>query len=309
MRKNLTEIVFILDRSGSMNGLERDTIGGFNSMIEQQKKAEGEALISTVLFDNVSEVLHDRVNVRDIRPMTDRDYTVRGCTALLDAIGGAIHHIGNVHKYARPEDVPEHTMFVITTDGMENASRRYNSEKVKQMIERQKAKYGWEFLFLGANIDAVETASQFGIGADRAVNYQCDSEGTALNYEVITLPAASGCASVPDALTAVPAKKNAGVNHHPGFKKHLLVLAASTLFVVLVYTLFPVCTQRGTAPDKADCFADHLIGKFPQQAENRFRVTKALLAEEFDSLTKRLIDAKIKEKIAGGLLNELGRSN
>lgn len=169
MRKNLTEIVFILDRSGSMIGLERDTIGGFNSMIEQQKKAEGEALISTVLFDNVSEVLHDRVNVKDIRPMTDRDYTVRGCTALLDAIGGAIHHIGNVHKYARPEEVPEHTMFVITTDGMENASRRYNSEKVKQMIERQKAKYGWEFLFLGANIDAVETASQFGIGADRAV--------------------------------------------------------------------------------------------------------------------------------------------
>ena len=186
MRKNLTEIVFILDRSGSMNGLERDTIGGFNSMIEQQKKTEGEALISTVLFDNVSEVLHDRVNVRDIRPMTDRDYTVRGCTALLDAIGGAIHHIGNVHKYARPEDVPEHTMFVITTDGMENASVRYNSEKVKQMIERQKAKYGWEFLFLGANIDAVETASHFGIGADCAVNYQCDSEGTALNYEVVS---------------------------------------------------------------------------------------------------------------------------
>ena len=186
MRKNLTEIVFILDRSGSMSGLERDTIGGFNSMIEKQKKAEGEALISTMLFDNVSEVLHDRVNVRDIRPMTDRDYTVRGCTALLDAIGGAIHHIGNVHKYARPEDVPEHTMFVITTDGMENASFRYNSEKVKQMIERQKAKYGWEFLFLGANIDAVETASHFGIGVDRAVNYQCDSEGTALNYEVVS---------------------------------------------------------------------------------------------------------------------------
>ena len=178
MRKNLTEIVFILDRSGSMSGLERDTIGGFNSMIEQQKKAEGEALISTVLFDNVSEVLHDRVNVKDIRPMTDRDYTVRGCTSTLRCLS-AVRFItfGNVHKYARPEDVPEHTMFVITTDGMENASRRYNSEKVKQMIERQKAKYGWEFLFLGANIDAVETASQFGIGADRAVNYQCDSEG------------------------------------------------------------------------------------------------------------------------------------
>ena len=188
MRKNLTEIVFILDRSGSMNGLERDTIGGFNSMIEQQKKTEGEALISTVLFDNVSEVLHDRVDVKKIRPMTDRDYTVRGCTALLDAIGGAIHHIGNVHKYARPEDVPEHTMFVI---------RRYDSEKGKQMIERQKEKYGWEFLFLGANIDAVETASQFGIGADRAVNYQCDSEGTALNYEVVSEAISSVRCSAP----------------------------------------------------------------------------------------------------------------
>ena len=186
MRKNLTEIIFILDRSGSMSGLEADTIGGFNSMIEKQKRAEGEALISTVLFDNVSEVLHDRVEVQNIRKMTDHDYTVRGCTALLDAIGGAIYHIGNIHKYARPEDVPEHTMFVITTDGMENASHHYSSDRVKQMIERQKTKYGWEFLFLGANIDAVETASQFGIGADRAVNYQCDSEGTALNYEVVS---------------------------------------------------------------------------------------------------------------------------
>ena len=186
MRKNLTEIVFILDRSGSMSGLEADTIGGFNSMIEKQKKADGEALISTVLFDNTSEVIHDRVNVRDIKPMTDDDYTVRGCTVLLDAIGGAIHHIGNVHKYARAEDVPEHTMFVITTDGMENASRRYDSDKVKKMIERQKEKYGWEFLFLGANIDAVETARHFGIGADRAVNYHSDSEGTQLNYEVLS---------------------------------------------------------------------------------------------------------------------------
>ena len=180
-----------------INKLYESTIGGFNSMIEQQKKAKGEALISTVLFDNVSEILHDRVNVMDVRPMTDRDYTVRGCTALLDAIGGAIHHIGNVHKYARPEDVPEHTMFVITTDGMENASRRYNSEKVKQMIERQKAKYGWEFLFLGAKIDAVETASQFGIGADRAVNYQCDSEGTALNYEMVSEAISSVRCSAP----------------------------------------------------------------------------------------------------------------
>ena len=185
MRKNLTEIVFILDRSGSMSGLERDTIGGFNSMIEQQKKAEGEALISTVLFDNVSEVLHDRVNVKDIRPMTDRDYMVRGCTALLDAIGGAIHHIGNVHKYARPEDVPEHTMFVITTDGMENASRRYNSEKVKQMIERQKAKYGWEFLFLGANIDAGREAEKIGIARNRSVTYENDSKGVELNFKAV----------------------------------------------------------------------------------------------------------------------------
>lgn len=186
MKKNLTEIIFILDRSGSMSGLEADTIGGFNSMIEKQKKADGEAMISTVLFDNVSEVIHDRVSVLDFQPMTDKDYTVRGCTALLDAIGGAIHHIGNIHKYARAEDVPEHTLFVITTDGMENASRHYNAERVKQMIERQKARYGWEFLFLGANIDAVETARHFGIGADRAVNYHSDSAGTQLNYEVLS---------------------------------------------------------------------------------------------------------------------------
>ena len=185
MKKNLTEIVFILDRSGSMAGLEADTIGGFNSMIEKQKKAEGEALVSTVLFDNVSEVIHDRVDLRDIRPLTENEYSVRGCTALIDAIGGAIHHIGNVHKYARPEDVPEHTLFVITTDGMENASRRYSSGEVRKMIERQKEKYGWEFLFLGANIDAVETAKNFGISADRAVNYHSDSEGTQLKYEVV----------------------------------------------------------------------------------------------------------------------------
>ena len=186
MKKNLTEIVFILDRSGSMSGLEADTIGGFNSMIEKQKKEAGEALISTVLFDNLSEVIHDRVPIGRVEPMTDREYYVRGCTALLDAIGGAIHHIGNIHKYAREEDVPEHTLFVITTDGMENASRRYDSETVKKMIERQKAKYGWEFLFLGANIDAVETASRFGIGADRAVNYHSDHQGTQLNYEVLS---------------------------------------------------------------------------------------------------------------------------
>ena len=186
MNKNLTEIVFILDRSGSMSGLESDTIGGFNAMIEKQKKAPGEALVSTILFDNVSEVIHDRVNIRDIKPMTDSEYCVRGCTALLDAIGGAIHHIGNVHKYAREEDVPAHTLFVITTDGMENASRLYDSASVKQMIEHEKSKYGWEFLFLGANIDAAKEAARFGIGADRSVSYKCDEAGTALNYEVIS---------------------------------------------------------------------------------------------------------------------------
>lgn len=186
MKKNLTEIVFILDRSGSMSGLEKDTIGGFNAMIEKQKKAEGEALISTVLFNHESEVIHDRVGVQTIQSMTDKDYMVGGCTALLDAIGQAIHHIGNVHKYARDEDVPEHTIFVITTDGMENASQRYSSYKVKEMIERQKEKHGWEFLFLGANIDAVETARGFGIAQDRAVNYHADSVGTQLNYQVVS---------------------------------------------------------------------------------------------------------------------------
>lgn len=186
MRKNLTEIVFILDRSGSMSGLEADTIGGFNSMLAKQKQADGDALISTVLFDNVSEVLHDRVDIQAIRPLTDRDYFVRGCTALLDAVGGAIHHIGNVHKYARKEDVPEHTLFVITTDGMENASRRYSGDRVRQMIERQKTKYGWEFLFLGANIDAIAAARDFGISENRAVNFHNDSHGTQLNYEVLS---------------------------------------------------------------------------------------------------------------------------
>ena len=185
MKKGLTEIVFILDRSGSMAGLEKDTIGGFNSLIEKQKKEAGEAYISTVLFDNDSEVIHDRVHLDKVAPLTEEDYFVRGCTALMDAIGGAIHHIGNVHKYAREEDCPEKTLFIITTDGMENASRRYSADKVKQMIERQKEKHGWEFLFLGANIDAVATASRFGIERDRAVTYKCDKEGTALNYAVM----------------------------------------------------------------------------------------------------------------------------
>ena len=185
MKKNLTEMVFILDKSGSMAGLEADTIGGFNGMIERQKKAEGEALVSTVLFSDGSTVIHDRVDLRKIEPMTDRQYFVGGCTALIDAIGGAIHHIGNVHKYAREEDRPERTVFVITTDGMENASRLYTGDEVQAMVRRQKEKYGWEFLFLGANIDAVETAARYGIGADRAVTYRNDSRGQKLNYDVV----------------------------------------------------------------------------------------------------------------------------
>ena len=185
MKNNVTELVFILDRSGSMAGLESDTVGGFNSMIEKQKKQEGGCYVSTVLFDNESEVLHDRVKLSEIPKMTERDYTVGGSTALIDAIGAAIRHIENIHKYARPEDVPEHTMFVITTDGEENASRRYTSEQVKKMIEHQKEKCGWEFLFIGANIDAVETAAQYGIGRDRAVNYNADGEGTHILYEAV----------------------------------------------------------------------------------------------------------------------------
>ena len=186
MKKNLTEMVFILDKSGSMSGLEADTIGGFNGMIEKQKKEAGEALVSTVLFSNESTVLHDRVDLRKIEPMTDQQYFVGGCTALIDAIGGAIHHIGNVHKYAREEDRPEHTVFIITTDGMENASRRYTSDQVKAMVKRQKEKYGWEFLFLGANIDAVETAAHFGIDEDRAVTFYNDAQGQALNYSEVS---------------------------------------------------------------------------------------------------------------------------
>ena len=196
--KDVTELVFILDRSGSMSGLESDTIGGFNAMIEKQKQQEGECYVSTVLFDDESDVLHDRVRLENVPKMTDKDYTVRGCTALIDAIGGAIHHISNIHKYARPEDVPAHTMFVITTDGMENASRTYTSVQVKKMIEKQKTKYGWEFLFIGANIDAVETASRYGIGRDRAVNYRADKKGTDVLYRSIsrTISDYRECASI-----------------------------------------------------------------------------------------------------------------
>ncbi len=186
MENNITELVFILDRSGSMSGLESDTIGGFNATIKKQRGEPGECYVSTVLFDNETEVLHDRVPLEKVPEMTEKDYSVRGCTALLDAIGGAIHHIGNIHKYARKEDVPEHTVFVIITDGMENASRRYSAEKVKQMIGHEKEKYGWEFLFLAANIDAVQTAARYGIGRDRAVNYHADRQGTEVVYESVS---------------------------------------------------------------------------------------------------------------------------
>lgn len=185
MKKGLTEIVIILDRSGSMSGLEEDTIGGFNSMIERQKKEEGEALVSVVLFDDRSEVIYDRVEIGKVEPMTDRQYYVRGCTALLDAMGDAIKHIGNVHKYARDEDVPEKTIFFITTDGMENASRRYTYERIKKLTEHQQERYGWEFIFMGANIDAVHEAGRIGIRPTRAVRYEQDREGTALNFAVM----------------------------------------------------------------------------------------------------------------------------
>ena len=182
----MTEIVFILDRSGSMSGLEKDTIGGFNSMLKKQRKEPGEALVSTVLFDHENEVIHDRVAIGAVPVLTDEEYFVRGSTALLDAVGGAIHHIGNIHKYARKEDIPEKTLFIITTDGMENASHRYSYDKVKHMIERQRNRYGWEFIFLGANIDAAAEAKRFGIAETMAANYHCDTVGTALNFNVIS---------------------------------------------------------------------------------------------------------------------------
>lgn len=186
MKKGLTEIVFILDKSGSMSGLEADTIGGYNSFLERQKKEEGEAFVSTVLFSDRSHVIHDRVPIEKIEPMTDKQYYVDGCTALLDAMGGAIHHIGNVHKYAREEDRPEKTIFVITTDGQENASSEYSYEKIQKLVRRQSEKYGWEFIFLGANIDAFSEAERLGICRDRAVRYECDAVGTALNFSVLS---------------------------------------------------------------------------------------------------------------------------
>ena len=186
MKKGLTEIVFILDRSGSMSGLEADTIGGFNSMIEKQKAEEGKAVVSTVLFDDRTEILHDRKKLKKIEPITTDDYYVRGSTALLDAVGGAIRHIVHVHKHLPKDERPEKTMFIITTDGMENASRKFDYKLVKRMIEYEKKKYHWEFIFLGANIDAVEVAERFGVSRKRAVRYECDSAGTALNFKAMS---------------------------------------------------------------------------------------------------------------------------
>lgn len=211
MKKGLSEIVFILDRSGSMAGLEADTIGGYNSMLARQQGQEGQALVSTVLFNERQAVIHDRVSVEQVKPITENEYCVGGCTALLDAVGGAIHHIGNVHKYAREEDRPEKTLFIITTDGMENSSRHYGYERVKEMVERQKQKYGWEFLFLGANIDAIAVAGRFGIGADRAVNYECDREGTQLNYKVLSEAVCQFRSSSGPAAMAMPAGWKQGI--------------------------------------------------------------------------------------------------
>lgn len=182
----LTELVFILDRSGSMSGLESDTIGGFNSLLAEQQAKPGQALLSTVLFDDESVVVHNRVPIDRVPPLTARDYRVGGCTALLDAIGGAIHHIGNCQKYADPEARPARTLVVIITDGEENASRRYSFKRVKHMIERQQKRFGWDFLFLGANMDAIAVASQYGIAADHAASYRNDGRGQQLNYEVVS---------------------------------------------------------------------------------------------------------------------------
>lgn len=194
-----TELVFILDRSGSMAGLEKDTIGGFNSMIKKQKKEEGECLVTTVLFDHEIVTLHDRLRLDDVPEMTEDDYSVRGCTALIDAIGMTVKHVEDIYRYQRSEDVPSHTLFVITTDGLENASREYSADQVRKMIEEKK-KLGWEFLFIGANIDAVGTAKGFGISADRAVNYHADHKGTQTLFNCVSR-AVSGvraCAPVAD---------------------------------------------------------------------------------------------------------------
>ena len=185
MQNNISELVFILDRSGSMHGLEADTIGGFNSTIEKQKAVGGTCYVTTVLFDDRFERIHDRTELQKIVPMSEKEYSVRGCTALLDALGSTIRHIASIHRYARPEDVPAHTTFVIMTDGMENDSHKYSSDEIKRKIEHEKEKYGWEFLFLAANIDAVETARHYGIAAERAANYSLDDGGSFLAYGAV----------------------------------------------------------------------------------------------------------------------------
>ena len=197
MKNNKTELVFILDRSGSMAGLEKDTIGGFNAMLEKQRKEAEETLISTILFDNYLDVIHDRLPLDKTPALTPEDYYVRGSTALLDAVGGAIRHIGHIHKYAREDDRPGKTLFVITTDGMENASRSYSYDQVREMIQRQKEKYGWEFLFLGANIDAAREAARFGIHEDFAADYHADPMGTHILYDAVSETVSDFCASRP----------------------------------------------------------------------------------------------------------------
>jgi len=199
MKANLTELVFILDRSGSMGGLENDTIGGFNSMLSKQQAQPGDCRITTVLFDNEYETLHDRLDIKAVSAITDNEYFVRGQTALLDAVGKTINKIGSVQKNTAEDYRAEKVLFVITTDGLENASREFNYEKIKSMIERQKSKYGWEFIFLGANIDAVEVAGRFGISRNRAQNFHNDSEGVALNYCVVSKAVASFRAAPADA--------------------------------------------------------------------------------------------------------------
>ena len=196
-RSDITELVFILDRSGSMTGLESDTIGGFNALLEKQKKEPGACLVTTVLFDHERMTLHDRIAVSDVQPLTERDYQPRGSTALLDAVGSTIRHIARIHRYARPEDVPAKTLFVITTDGMENASRRYTADQVREMVQHEQDKYGWEFLFLGANLDAVQTAGRIGIRADRSANYNADGLGTEVLYESVSRAVSQVCSHAP----------------------------------------------------------------------------------------------------------------
>ncbi len=200
MKKGLTELVFILDKSGSMGGLETDTIGGYNSMLEKQQAVEGECHITTVLFDNNYEILHDRINIKAVSPITEKEYQVGGSTALLDAIGRTIHKTVNAQKHTSDDFRAEKVMFVIITDGEENSSREYSAERVKQMIENQKARYGWEFIFLGANIDAVESARRFGIAPDRAQNYHADSKGVELNFRVMSEAVATfrECSAMPE---------------------------------------------------------------------------------------------------------------